>query len=152
MDPIVTLRELLYAILCNDAETAEEKAEALHGWLERGGFAPVSQQKEPYQGWHNYQTWAVHLWLTGDQATDRACLSIASHVVRGAPQSGQVRAGIWSLDDAPRFLLADCLKEFVDARSPLRDAASVYSDLLGSALYEVDWLEVADAFLERIKT
>ncbi len=152
MDPLQTLRELLYAVIANDNDRTEELAEALDNWLVRGGYAPVPAQPKPgYQGWKNYETWAVHLWLTGDQATDRHCCGLARQALQSAPHCGQVRSRIWAADDAPRFLLADAFKEFIDSRNPLRENASVYSDLLGSALYEVDWYEVADAFLERVK-
>lgn len=150
MDPIVTLGELLEAILTHDADTAETLAEALRDWLRRGGFPPFAPQRESgYQGWKNYETWAVHLWLTGDQSSDRQCMALARYAIALAPDCGQVQEGTWRTEEAPRLLLADQLKEVVDSRSPLRDSSSLYSDLLGSAMYEVDWVEVAEAFLER---
>ncbi len=48
-----------------------------------------------------------------------------------------------------RQLLAESLKDLVDTQSPLVDEASIYSDLLGSALYKVDWPAIADSFFER---
>lgn len=150
MDPIATLRELLDALLRHDAGRATEIAEHLDEWLRRGGFAPLQAHRQPdYQGWKNHPTWAVHLWLTGSQESDLRCLSLAADAIHLAPRCGQVREGTWRIEEAPRLLLADQLKELVDSRNPLGDEGSLYSDLLGSALYQVDWIEVAEAFLER---
>ena len=152
MDPIATLRELLYATLCNDSERAEELAQALHDWLERGGFSPHAIPETTYQGWKNYATWAVHRSLTADAGADRLCRDLIRRAVATAATSVPVVKGIWTIDQARRHILAESLKDFVDLRSPLADEASVYSDLLGSALYGVDWHEIAEEFLERRMT
>jgi hypothetical protein len=59
-----------------------------------------------------------------------------------------VRERIWEPDEAPVFLLADALKEYVESQNPLADRASMFSDLLTAALAEADWHEVAEAFLQ----
>ena len=149
MDPIATLRELLYAVLCEDGERAEELAEALHEWLQRGGFSPVSAQVPlDYQGWKNFETCAVHRWLTNDEGSDGLCRALAQQAIVAAQSCGQVLEGTWRIEEAPRRLLVEELKEFLDSRSPLRDDTSVYADLLGSAMYKVDWDAIAEAFLE----
>lgn len=148
MDPITTLRELLYAILCEDGERAEELAQALHDWLERGGFAPLPESGR-YQGWKNRQTWAVHHWLANDQDLDDHCSLLAEESIALAPDCGQVADGSWRIEEAPRRLLHDQLTELVDSRNPLRDEETVFADLLGSALYVVDWDEIAESFLRR---
>ena len=149
MDPNVALRELLQAVLAGDMEQAHELAEGLDQWLRRGGFSPLPVADSSYQGWKNHETWAVHLSLTGDEKTDALCCALARESVARAATCVPVRDGHWTVDQAGRSVLADRLKDLVDSRSPLVDVASVYSDLLGSALYKVDWLAIADAFLER---
>ncbi|MCE9530873.1 MAG: hypothetical protein K8T89_07085 [Planctomycetes bacterium] len=149
MDPKVTLRELLAAVIAKDFDHARELAEALDTWLRRDGFSPLPIPDTAYQGWKNYETWAVHLYLTGDQDTDKFCIALTRRAVATAATCVQVVKGNWTVDHARRHLLAESLKEFVDVRSPLADEASIYSDLLGCALYEVDWNEIADALLER---
>ncbi len=68
---------------------------------------------------------------------------------RSAHEAGNpVSEGIWTVEEATRFLLADRLKQFVEGGSPLNETGTLYSDLLNSAMYEIDWHEVADAFLE----
>jgi hypothetical protein len=45
MDPEATYRELLEAIAQGDREAAVHHAGNLAGWLRRGGFAPVVDQR-----------------------------------------------------------------------------------------------------------
>lgn len=146
MDPLQTLRELLYSVIANDHERTEELAQALDEWLVRTGYAPASWGQH---GFANYQTWAVQHWLTADVTADLACRKLARAAVASAPSCRQVASGDWRIEEAPRQLLVEALKEFVDDRSPLCDEASLYSDLLGSALYCVDWPAIAEAFLRR---
>jgi hypothetical protein len=86
----------------------------------------------PDYGWTNYATLCVHLWLTNDGATYHHCCSLAAAC------------------QTEKFLLSDRLKEFVEELNPLRDQANVFSDMLSATISEVDWHEVAQAFLWRI--
>lgn len=89
-----------------------------------------------YQGWANYQTWAVNLWYNNDQGLQNMCLEIA--------RNGQVT-------EDPRTHTADALKEYTETANPLQDEASMFSDLMTHAISSVDWYEIADAFLEMVK-
>jgi len=99
-----------------------------------------------YQGWSNYETWLVSLWLDNDQGSYDYWRDRAASFRRGAPTSRNVLEGIWTATEAARFGLADALKEAIVEDSPLEDA-SVYSDLLNAALYEVNWDEIAGDLL-----
>ncbi len=99
-----------------------------------------------YNGWSNYETWCVYTWITNDEATDHACRALASECAKHAQTFEQVQSQIWTTEQATRFSLADRLKELVEDKNPLSEAASLYSDLLNAAISEVDWHELADAF------
>lgn len=89
-----------------------------------------------YNGWKNYPTWAVHLWLTNDQASEEWALDIAR---------GYLGAVV------PRWAIGDALKESVREQIECgidAEQAWMGADLLGWALDNVDWYEVADAFIE----
>lgn len=91
---------------------------------------------EGYNGWKNYPTWAVHLWLTNDESSYDDCLRTAGDAIRHS--------------ETPRVYLADTLKESTEENMPgphELDGGSMYRDLLGYALDCVDWFEIADAFL-----
>jgi hypothetical protein len=101
-----------------------------------------------HQGWSNYETWCIHVWLTNDFPTYRHCRGLVLDARRDAVTCHQVRDRLWTPDEAVRFLLADLLRDFMHNESPLRHHASIFADLLNAALSVIDWYEIAEAFLE----
>lgn len=101
----------------------------------------------PYNGWTNYETWCVHLWLTNDEGKYNHCRELARQASAEAPECEQVRRRVWTVEEAKKFSLADRLKEFIEEMNPLADGASMFTDLLNAAISEVNWHEIAEAFL-----
>jgi hypothetical protein len=150
MDPTAALTELLDALRNSDRETAFERLEALYDWLSKGGALPIPPEQPPsteYQGWTNHATWAVHLWLTNDEGTYIFCRRLAREAVADAADCEQVEDGIWTVEEARRYLLADSLGEYLEELNPLKDA-SLFGDLMTASLQDVNYAELADAFLE----
>jgi hypothetical protein len=80
-----------------------------------------------YQGWKNYESWAVGLWLDNDQSLQREAQRVVNR-------------------EANIYRAADALKTFV-TEDVLPDlGASLAQDLLNAAVSEVDWQEVAEHF------
>lgn len=102
---------------------------------------------ETYNGYRNYETWNVALWLGNDEGTSRYWREAAAEERREAATCVQVREGIWSEEEAPKYRLSERLKQEVEEGTPELEP-SLYSDLLWAALSEVDWHEVAETFLE----
>lgn len=105
----------------------------------------ASGEAETYNGWKNYPTWCVNLWLSNDEGLYRT----ASLTVGDAKRHG----------DPPRVYLADMLKEMVleirvgvdngyGGSETVEGLTGFHADLLGYALDQVDWFEIADAWLE----
>ena len=93
-----------------------------------------------YNGWSNYPTWAVNLWLSNDEGLYHATLDIVESA-KGRDEADNDAASVTGR-------LADRLKSWVsDELAPDLDA-SFAADLLGYALEQVDWREIADAWLE----
>lgn len=95
-----------------------------------------------YNGWTNYETWNVALWIDNDEGSYNYWEDEAREIARKADDK----------DEAIR-LLSDSLKEhFESASHDLLEAshasASVWADLLGAALSEVNWYEIAAGKLE----
>tara|TARA_Y100000310_G_scaffold63081_1_gene58358 strand:- start:1410 stop:1700 length:291 start_codon:yes stop_codon:yes gene_type:complete len=82
-----------------------------------------------YNGWTNYETWNVNLWLSNDEGTYNYILDLAKD----------------HADDAP--MLANALEAFVDELEPELEP-SMFSDILSAAMREVNWREIADTLLE----
>jgi len=127
----------------------------MSGELDRQPVAPSHQPNiapeippETYNGWKNYETWGVHLWLTNEESTYNQCRDLARQAVAEAPECEQVTNRIWTIEEARKFLLADRLRECVEEMNPLNDVALMFTDLLNAAISEVEWHEIADAFLE----
>jgi hypothetical protein len=83
-----------------------------------------------YNGWSNYPTWCVNLWLSNDEAL--------YNDIRGMARRYRFERGEF----------ADKLKDHVCDDLAPDLGASFAADLLGYALGEVDWYELADAWLE----
>ena len=76
-----------------------------------------------YNGWTNYETWCVNLWLTNEPSTER-CLRMLAQTNAALYHRGQV------------------LRNYVFHMDPPLDDANMFTDLLRSALENVDWREI----------
>ena len=103
-----------------------------------------------YDGWSNYETWAVAIWLDTDQSSHLYWREQARRHREMSPQCEQVVDGTWTPENATKYNLADQLKEEINGNAP--DVFSgAYSDLLHSALTEVNWEEIAAHYIEKEK-
>ena len=77
-----------------------------------------------YNGWCNYETWCVNLWMTSDQSYyEQLCEIVSSHSVLNAQAE--------ALEDWIRF-------EYDGEYS------SLWADLINNSLAEVDWYEIVE--------
>jgi hypothetical protein len=96
-----------------------------------------------YNGYANFETWAVYTWLTNDQPSAERW---AAEAYEAWTDAQVFRPDYLSQSQDARIRLADALKDWADENRPDL-GASVWSDLLGAALADVDWHEVADSLL-----
>jgi len=101
-----------------------------------------------YNGWTNYETWLVKLWMDNSESSDAFYREKAQEVYAAAqPDDTFSKAQRATLD------LGDALKEdYQEASCELLEGmgqgASVWSDLLGAALSEVNWHEIAEHMID----
>jgi len=106
----------------------------------------MTQNEKSYNGWTNYETWVTALWLDNDYASQCHWKEAAQECKASAPATDQVKQGYWTIEEAARFTLADRLKDEVTEGSPVAQA-SLYADLMGAVLQEINWQEVANHYL-----
>ena len=103
-----------------------------------------------YDGWKNYETRTVALWIDNEPETYHYWREAAWRQRENAPTCKQVVAETWTAELAAVIKLADQLKKEIQGGSPVK-GASVYADLLVAALGEVDWQEIAASLLDEIE-
>jgi hypothetical protein len=83
-----------------------------------------------YQGWDNFETWCVALWLNNEQRLQETAREIIRETVGRA----------WGAEDA--------LKRWVENNLLPDLGATFASDLLAYAFGGVNWTEIAESFRE----
>lgn len=93
-------------------------------------------KNQNYNGWTNYETWLTALWIDNDYGT----YSYRCDLVKKIKEE--------CLDEKNRqHKLAASLKDWIEEQNPLIENANLFSDLLNSALSEIDWNDIAESFL-----
>ena len=101
-----------------------------------------------YNGWTNYETWNVALWIDNDQGTYRMVQDWAETAVARI-RLGYINASAYlTSDEQATRIVAEQIKELVEEENPLGNDASMYSDMLSAAISEVDWSEIAKSRIE----
>ncbi len=94
----------------------------------------MTTEASTYQGWKNYPTWCINLWISNDEPLYREWLNMVH------------RAGADSASD-----LGQSLKDWVQEFPGIGDEDAVVgfpADLLGYALDQVDWMEIATTWIK----
>jgi hypothetical protein len=103
---------------------------------------------EKYNGWTNYETWCVNLWMSNDQGSDEHFREMAQEVY---DHSKSDIDKVFSQEENATLTFRDQLKEeFEEQQSQLVGVTGVFSDLLGAALSEVNWYEIAKHYIEDV--
>ena len=93
-------------------------------------------------GWSNYETWCVNLWLTNDEGTDHEL----SRIMREFRKDEEYADSENDVNGA-----AKAIKEWVEDEESgmIPDlGATMAADMLGAAMSEVDWYEIAENHME----
>ena len=90
-----------------------------------------------HNGWKNYETWLIALWIDNEQ-----CLQEEAHEIARQNNTGET------------YDLAHALKNWVEdwpEVSEVIERGSFVSDMLNAAMSEIDWYELAEHYQEDIK-
>ncbi len=90
-----------------------------------------------YNGWKNYETWAVNLHLDNDEGTRQELTAAAIMLIKDEVEY-------------PVADLADMIKNFVeDLHDPdFPNLPPLYQDLLGAAISDVDFRTIAKHYIQ----
>lgn len=89
-----------------------------------------------YNGWTNYETWVTALWIDNEEWSYRDNRYLAEEY------------GLEGLDNGS---LAEAIKNWVDEIMIPEIPASLATDLIGAALSEVNWQEIAESHREDLE-
>jgi hypothetical protein len=95
-----------------------------------------------YEGWTNYATWCVALWLGNEEATYRQIQRLARQAWDDAPRSREMKSWKWPREDAAICILGHQLQGFVEEQNTVT-GTTLYADLMNAALSNVQWFEIA---------
>ena len=95
--------------------------------------------RKEYNGWTNYETWCVNLWMGNGEGSQAYFSEMAEEAVKR------------NRDDMDRakWELAESIKAYHEEALP--DVQGFAADLLGAALSEVDWDEIAGNLIDNAK-
>ena len=105
-----------------------------------------------YNGWTNYETWVVNLWMDNEEGSYDYWREVAEDVYNNEAEE---QKHFTKMEDAVG-ILADRLKDaHEESKQEILERsgmeASVWADLLGSALCVVNWHEIAEHLLENVE-
>lgn len=95
---------------------------------------------ETYNGWTNYETWCVNLWLTNDSDGYEWLSERADEALEDCDGD----------EDEALSVLAEALEQQYEEFMP-ESVEGVFSDLLRHALGRVEWREIARYAIEDAK-
>jgi hypothetical protein len=106
-----------------------------------------TKDEQGYNGWTNYETWAVNLWIDNELPLQDYAQDLARQSRREARGHVNVQQGIWEPDRAAVYLLSQSLRDWVRDELLPDLGATLAADLLMKAEGEVDYYKIAEHYL-----
>jgi len=95
-----------------------------------------------YNGWYNYESWLVSLWIDNEESSQAYWAEQAQEVWDQTDPDSDDRKREASCS------LSESLKNHFEEGNPCMEG--FWADLMGAALSEVNWHEIAENMLEEI--
>lgn len=99
-----------------------------------------------YQGWTNYETWAVKLFMDNDRPTYEFFRGVTKQAIEQAPNLKAVKDGIWTVEFGAKYSLGELVKIRHESTTP--KLKEPFAALLQGALDSVNWGEIAASLIE----
>ena len=100
-------------------------------------------EHKTYNGWTNYETWAVNLWLDGDEYLNEMAQNAYNEAEADQYFTKEERA---TLD------LADSLKDYLEElQEETCPVTGLFADLLNAAMSEIDYHDLAESYMSEVE-
>ena len=100
--------------------------------------------KKEYNGWYNYETWLVKLWIDNEQGSCEYWDEVAQETWNDASADRT-----FTRDERAALTLSDRLKDEFEEAQPIVEG--FWADLLGAAMSEVNWHEIAKHYIDDVE-
>src|SRR5438445_13024723 len=96
--------------------------------------------KKEYNGWYNYETWLLKLWIDNEEGSSRYWDEVAQEVY----DESQADAP-FTRDERATLDLADRLTDEIEQAQP--EVTGFWADMLNAAMSEVNWHEISEHYI-----
>lgn len=114
----------------------------------------MTTTEKTYNGWTNYETWNVKLWIDNEEPSYRYWRQTAQECYDEARVTPSANARLtgrepFTQEERATFDLAKRLKDEIEESMPDL-GSSIWADLLNAALSEVNWHEMAASMIDDV--
>lgn len=108
---------------------------------------------EGYNGWTNYETWCVSLWIDNEEPSYRRWREAAQECYDEARDTPSANARLtgrepFTHEERATLALERLLKSEFEEAAPVLDG--FWADMLNAAMSEVNWHEIAEHMIENV--
>jgi len=103
-----------------------------------------------YNGWTNYETWNVKLWMDNEEGSQSYYSDLAQEAYNDAEADGTFTREERATLDLSAKIKDEYESAMFDWLEESGKQASVWADLLGAALGEVNWHEIAENMIDDV--
>jgi len=97
-----------------------------------------------YNGWTNYETWNLKLWMDNEAGTYSYHAELAEELLENAEPDFDFET---KMDKATRDF-ASYLKDEIMENIPEEAVTGFYADMLGASISQINWQEIAESVME----
>jgi hypothetical protein len=101
--------------------------------------------KKTYNGWTNYETWAVTLWMDNDEGAQDYWRDRAQEALKEAKENPSDT--FTPAEDAALALMNEIKDQHEEAQP---EVTGVFADLINAAMSEVNWHEIAEHYVTEV--
>lgn len=107
----------------------------------------ICQENKEYNGWSNYPTWCVNLWLDNDRGFYNDCKHEAETILAETIDDYPDRDKDFIIN-LSTYNLGDRLREYTESILP--QVEGMGSDLISWVLDKVNWAEIVEHIMDEV--